>query len=106
MPPHLGWKGVSNLPLHRRFRRERSYLRDFRPALPAALPRFAVFFGTFCPAALASERPIAMACLRLLTVRPERPLFSVPALRFFITRSTVADAFLEYFRAMIVLPLA
>jgi hypothetical protein len=68
--------------------------------------RAAVFFGTFCPAARASERPIAIACLRLLTVRPERPLFNVPALRFFIARSTVADAFAEYFRAMIVLLLA
>jgi hypothetical protein len=72
-------------------------LVDFRPA---------VFFGTFCPAARASERPIAIACLRLLTVRPERPLFNVPALRSFIARSTVADAFVEYFRAMIVLLLA
>jgi hypothetical protein len=55
---------------------------------------------------LASERPMAMACLRLVTFRPERPLFSVPALRFFITRSTSAEAFLEYFRAMMVLPVA
>jgi hypothetical protein len=66
---------------------------------------FAVFFfdavfGTFFPSALASERPIAIACLRLVTFRPERPLFKVPALRFFITRSTSAEAFLEYFRAM------
>jgi hypothetical protein len=70
--------------------------------------RFAVlrFFGTFAPAALASERPIAIACLRLLTFMPDRPLFKVPVLRFFIARSTLADAFFEYFRAMIVLPLA
>jgi hypothetical protein len=66
----------------------------------------ALFFGTFCPAALASERPIAIACLRLLTFRPERPLFRVPALRFFIARSTLADAFFEYFRAMTLLPFA
>jgi hypothetical protein len=39
------------------------------------------FFGTFLPLARASDRPIAIACLRLLTLRPERPLFSVPALR-------------------------
>jgi hypothetical protein len=70
------------------------------------LPVFAVFFGTFAPAALASERPIAIACLRLLTVLPDRPLFKVPALRSFIARSTLADAFFEYFRAMIVLLLA
>jgi hypothetical protein len=68
--------------------------------------RFATFFGTFAPAALASESPIAIACLRLLTFRPERPLFSVPALRFFIARPTLADAFFEYFRAMIVLLVA
>jgi hypothetical protein len=67
---------------------------------------FAGFFGTFLPSALASERPIAIACLRLLTLRPERPLFSVPALRFFIARATLADAFLEYFRAMTLLPVA
>ena len=69
---------------------------------------FEAFFGTFLPSARASDRPIAIACLRLVTLRPERPLFKVPALRFFITRSTSADAFLEYFlafRAMINLPL-
>lgn len=64
-----------------------------------------VFLGTFAPAALASERPIAIACLRLVTFRPERPLRNVPALRSFIARSTLADAFFEYSRAMIVLPL-
>jgi hypothetical protein len=62
---------------------------------------FFVFFGgTFFPSRLASDSPIAIACLRLLTLRPDRPLFKVPALRFFIVRSTLADAFLEYFRAM------
>jgi hypothetical protein len=62
-----------------------------------------LFFGTFAPAALASDRPIAIACLRLLTFRPDRPLLSVPALRSLIARLTLVDAFLEYFRAMIVL---
>ena len=61
---------------------------------------FDAFFGTFLPLALASDRPIAIACLRLVTFLPERPLRSVPALRFFITRSTSADAFFEYLRAM------
>lgn len=65
----------------------------------AFLPVF--FFGTFAPSARASDRPIAIACLRLLTFLPEPPLFSVPALRFFIARPTLADAFLEYFRAII-----
>jgi len=59
--------------------------------------------GTFCPAARASERPIAIACFRLFTFRPERPLLNVPALRFLIARPTLADAFFEYFRAMIAL---
>jgi hypothetical protein len=61
---------------------------------------FEAFFGTLLPTALASERPIAIACLRLVTFLPDRPLFKVPALRFFITRSTSAEAFFEYFRAM------
>src|ERR1700722_8882822 len=78
-----------------------------RPVLRLAfLAVRAVFFGTFAPAARASESPIAIACLRLLTVRPEPPLFRVPAVRFFIARSTLLDAFLEYFRvfrAMIIL---
>jgi hypothetical protein len=77
-------------------------LRDFRPVF---LPRLAVFFGTFWPAALASDNPIAMACLRLFTLRPERPLLNVPLLRFFIARLTEPDAFFEYL-AMIVLLLA
>ncbi len=62
------------------------------------------FRGTFLPSRRASDNPIAIACLRLLTLRPERPLRNVPALRFRIARPTLADAFLEYFRAMRVLP--
>jgi hypothetical protein len=65
---------------------------------------FAVFFfGTFFPSALASDKPIAIAYLRLLTFRPDLPLFKVPALRFFIARPTLADAFFEYLRAMTIL---
>jgi hypothetical protein len=67
---------------------------------------FDAFFGTFLPLALASDSPIAIACLRLLTLRPERPLFSVPALRFFIARLTSADAFFEYLRAIAFLRLS
>jgi hypothetical protein len=43
--------------------------------------------------------------LRLVTLRPEPPLFRVPALRFFIARSTLLDAFFEYL-AMESLPVA
>lgn len=38
----------------------------------------ALFFGIFAPACRASDKPIAMACSRLFTVFPERPLLSVP----------------------------
>jgi len=72
----------------------------------AAFFFFAAFFGTLLPSARASERPIAIACLRLVTFLPERPLFKVPALRFFIARPTLADAFFEYFRAMAIFPIA
>ena len=78
------------------------YLFDFR--FLALFLFFEAFLGTFAPRALASERPMAIACLRLLTLRPDRPLFRVPALRSFIARLTLADAFFEYFSAMIILP--
>jgi hypothetical protein len=82
------------------FARKTLYLFDLR----FLAVFFAAFFGTFTPSALASESAMAIACFRLLTFRPERPLLRVPALRFFIARPTLADAFFEYFRAMIVLP--
>lgn len=44
-----------------------------------------------------------MACLRLLTFLPLRPLRSVPLLRFFIARSTYPDALFEYLRAILLL---
>src|SRR5262245_24752135 len=55
--------------------------------------------GTFAPDLRASERPMAMACLRLRTRRPERPLLSVPRLRSCMARLTLDWAFLPY-RAM------
>jgi hypothetical protein len=79
------------------------YLFDLRPDFREVF--FAPFLGgTFFPSRRASDNAIATACLRLLTLRPDRPLFKVPALRFFIVRSTLADAFLEYLRAMGLLP--
>jgi len=53
--------------------------------------------GTLPPSRRASERPIAIACLRLVTFFPEPPLFSVPCLRSCIAFSTLSDAFLPYF---------
>src|SRR5437762_5537934 len=52
--------------------------------------------GTFPPAARASDRPIAIACLRLVTRLPERPLLSVPCFRSCIARSTFFCAFSPY----------
>jgi hypothetical protein len=51
--------------------------------------------GTFAPLLLASLRPIAMACLRLVTLRPEL-LFSVPFFLRRIADSTFLDADLPY----------
>jgi hypothetical protein len=52
--------------------------------------------GTLAPLRRASLSPIAMACLRLVTLRPE-PLFNVPRLRRRIVDSTFFDADLPYF---------
>jgi hypothetical protein len=53
--------------------------------------------GTFLPLRRASESPMAIACLRLFTVLPLRPLFSVPFLRRRIALLTVFEAAREYF---------
>jgi hypothetical protein len=58
---------------------------------------FTVFVGTFLPSARASDRPMAIACLRLVTFLPEPPLFNVPALAFFTARATFFAADFEYF---------
>jgi hypothetical protein len=51
---------------------------------------FADFFaGTFAPFFLASDRPIAIACLRLVTFRPERPEVSDPFFLLLIALATV-----------------
>jgi hypothetical protein len=53
--------------------------------------------GTFAPFLRASDNPIAIACLRLFTVRPEPPLLRVPRFRRRIADSTVFEALLPYF---------
>ena len=47
--------------------------------------------GTFAPFSRASDSPIAIACLRLVTRFPLRPLFSVPRLRRRIADLTLFD---------------
>jgi hypothetical protein len=82
------------------------YLEDFRrdDFLPDDLRRDDFrppdFLGTFAPFFLASESPIAIACLRLLTLPPFPPFpdFSVPFLRRRIADSTRLLAACPYFR--------
>jgi hypothetical protein len=59
------------------------------------------FLGTFLPARRASDKPMAMACLRLFTFFPDLPLRSVPAFLSFIAFSTFLPLALLYLRAMI-----
>ena len=72
------------------------------PARQAAQRFFAPFArddrfrGTLPPALRASERPIAIACFRLVTFFPERPLRSVPRFRSRIARATFCSAFRPY----------
>jgi hypothetical protein len=56
--------------------------------------------GTLAPERRACDSPIAIACLRLLTFLPDRPLLSVPRLRSCIARFTLRCAFLPYFLAI------
>jgi hypothetical protein len=73
------------------------------------LPAFflaAFLDGTFCPFSRASDIPIAIACLRLFTFLPLRPLVNVP---FFLRRmalSTVLFAFFEYLAIIVVFQLS
>jgi hypothetical protein len=59
------------------------------------------FGGTFFPARRASERPMAMACLRLWTFLPVLPDRSVPCLRSCIALPTFRDAPVPYFRPLL-----
>jgi hypothetical protein len=55
--------------------------------------------GTFFPAFRASDNPIAIACFRLVTFLPLRPLFKVPSFISCISVSTFLLADGLYFRA-------
>src|SRR5207237_597021 len=65
--------------------------------LPPELLRPPRLRGTLAPFFRASERPMAIACLRLFTVLPLLPDLSVPFLRRRIALSTRFDAALPYF---------
>lgn len=57
---------------------------------------FARFLGTFAPFFRASESPIAIACLRLVTFLPV-PVFKVPFFFLCMAFFTLLPAFFEYF---------
>jgi hypothetical protein len=57
------------------------------------------FLGTFAPFFRASERPIAIACLRLVTFLPLRPLFNLPCVISCISVFTCFAADDPYLRA-------
>src|SRR5262245_19134626 len=59
--------------------------------------------GTLPPSRRASASPIAIACLRLVTFLPLRPLFRVPRLRSCIARSTFLAALRPYFATTVLL---
>jgi hypothetical protein len=52
--------------------------------------------GTFAPSRRASDKPIAIACLRLFTLRP-LPVFSLPRLNSCISVPTFSCALRPYF---------
>jgi hypothetical protein len=68
--------------------------RRLRDRPPDREPRL----GTLPPSRRASERPIAIACLRLVTFLPDRPDRSDPRLRSCMAFSTFCEAFLPYLR--------
>ncbi len=58
------------------------------------------FEGTLPPSRRASDKPMAMACLRLVTFLPERPLFNLPRFISCMFSSTFSEAFFPYLLAM------
>lgn len=60
------------------------------------------FGGTFAPFSLASDNPIAIACLRLVTFFPV-PVFSDPSFFLCMARFTLPPAPFEYFAITFIL---
>src|SRR5258706_14551988 len=88
----MRWRSLVEFEQHRTHRRVRE-----RHAQRFVLRN--AFRGTFFPSLRASERPIAIAWFRLLTVPPfpPLPLFSFPSFARWMARSTSSLALLEYF---------
>src|SRR5437762_1088378 len=73
------------------------FVRVIRASMRYFFFELPFFLGTFAPDLRASESPIAIAGLRLVTFFPERPDFSFPCFFSRIARSTFSPAFLPYF---------
>jgi hypothetical protein len=59
------------------------------------------FLGTLAPFLRASARPMAIACLRLVTFLPDFPMVKVPAFCLCTAFSTLSDVFLLSFAIML-----
>jgi hypothetical protein len=70
----------------------------FPPPKNDLVDRCYAFAGTFFPALLASERPMAIACFRLVTFFSLRPDLNFPCLISLISVSTFFPTDREYFR--------
>jgi hypothetical protein len=57
--------------------------------------------GTLAPSRLAWDRPMATACLSLVTFLPERPECNAPRFFSLIARSTSFEAFGPYFLPLV-----
>lgn len=68
--------------------------------LAAGRERVLFLAGTFAPFFLASDKPMAIACLRLVTFLP-LPDRRVPFFLRFIALFTVSCAFFEYFAIVV-----
>src|SRR5262249_61497250 len=62
---------------------------------------FFFFAGTLAPFLRASDRPMAPACLGLVTFLPDLPLFSLPCLNSRMASWTVSCAFGLYFLVIV-----
>jgi len=84
-----------------RERRFYFYILNLEPRRRCAEPPPRFFgSGTFAPDRRASESPIAIACFRLFTFFPLRPLFNFPRFISCIARFTFCWDFLLYVLGM------
>src|ERR1700690_1619093 len=90
--PTLAWIEAASLTNKAASFRRGRLTRDRCRGSPGRQGCYVFFFGTFAPAFRASDRPIAIACLRLVTFSPDE-LRNVPRLRSCIVFSTLSWVF-------------